>query len=215
MAAIFDEILIDPEYAPGVKGGPEFATTIIENPFSGIRQAAVTRLDAIGRWSIDYQLLSEEALRNLHKFFNCRYGMARGFRFKAPIFNQVTGETFGTGDGAKTQFGLYITDTSAGVSNAKRIVKPVAGGLTYDTRPNSVTIYKNGVAATATVSSTTGIVTFPTAPAAGVVLTWTGSYDLPVRFGTDRFGGEYDEATNSLIGSIEIIEMLPVELEID
>jgi hypothetical protein len=61
-------------------------------------------------------------------------------------------------------------------------VKPVTG---------SITIYNAGFPVTATVNSTSGIVT----DVLGDEMTWTGEFDTPVRFDTDQLRYEFIGAT--------------------
>jgi uncharacterized protein (TIGR02217 family) len=208
---VFDEILLPIEYSAVASGGPEFLTTVI-TARSGVTQRNVNRLEAKGRWQINFDLLTPEQIEELHSFFRARYGRARGFRFRAPEHWRVAGEVFATGDGATTQFPLYIYYRSGPSADRRRITKPVAGGLQYDDRPNTVRIYVNGTEATnVSVSSTTGIVTFQTAPANGATLSWTGEFDTPVTFGSDTFGASFDVVTAEW-RSVELVELLPAEL---
>jgi uncharacterized protein (TIGR02217 family) len=215
MAAEFDEVLLNPEYSALARGGPEFSTAIVSCP-SGFKQRNINRADHVGRWAISYDLLTEEALKELYDFFVARRGMAYGFRFLAPEAHEVQAsapEQFGTGDGADTTFQLQRVHTSGPRSYTRQIVKPMAGSLTYVPGTSEIKIYANAVEQTSgvTVSSTAGIVTFSVAPANGVVLTWSGVYHVPVTFGRDTFESQIDIGSTSLFG-IEIVEMLPVEL---
>jgi uncharacterized protein (TIGR02217 family) len=65
------------------------------------------------------------------------------------------------------------------VAEVRTITKPVAG---------TVHVYKDGVEQLSgwSVDVTTGIVTFTTAPAAGVAITADFELDVPVRFDTDH-----------------------------
>lgn len=215
MAAVFDEVLLEPQYSALARGGPEFSTAIISCP-SGFKQRNINRADFIGRWAISYDLLTAEALKLLYDFFVARRGMAYGYRFVAPEANNVPDsapEQFGTGTGSQTAFNLQRKHTSGPRSYDRRIVKPMAGGLTHVPGATTIKIYKNSVEQTSgvTVSSTTGVVTFSVAPALNDVLTWSGQYHVPVTFGRDQFEGQIDIGSTSLLG-IDIVEMLPVEL---
>lgn len=215
MAATFDEVLLNEEYSALARGGPEWSTAIISAPASGFKQRNINRADFIGRWIISYDLLTADALKNLYDFFLARRGMAYGFRFTAPEANNIptsAPEQFGTGDGATTVFNLYRKHISGPRSYSRRIVKPMAGGLSYVSGSSTISIYVDGVLnGSATVSSTTGAVTFAAAPANNAVLTWAGDYHVPATFGSDRFEGQIDIGSTSVFG-IEIVEMLPVEL---
>jgi uncharacterized protein (TIGR02217 family) len=223
MATTFDEtaILTDIVDYSSISGGPEKSTTIVTSPFSGVSQRNVNRLDPLHRYSINTALLTQTQLNSLRTFFHCRDGMARGFRmkdcmefwasadgsFSSPI---GTPTNFGTGDGSTTIFGLYKTYTSGGVTRTRRIVKPVSG---------SVSIYKDSVLQTLTTHYTidhaTGIVTFVTAPANGLALTWTGRFDVPVRFSTDFFDVQMNDAVSGIsYQNLPLLEIPAAEFEL-
>lgn len=215
MAAVFDEVLLNPEYSALARGGPEWSTAIVTSP-SGFTDRNINRADFIGRWTISYDLLTEAELKELYDFFVARRGRAYGFRFIAPEAQEVSAgapEQFGVGDGADTTFQLQRVHTSGPRSYTRPIVKPMAGGLAHVPGSSQVKIYKDGVEQTSGVSvnSTTGIVTFTSAPSNGAVLTWSGLYHVPVCFGSDQFESQIDIGSSSTFG-VELIEMLPVEL---
>jgi uncharacterized protein (TIGR02217 family) len=215
MAIEFDEVLLDSEYGARARGGPEFSTAVI-TAVSGVRQRNANRLDFIGRWAIAYDVLTPDSLYDLYKFFVCRQGMAYGFRFLAPEAHSVpstAAEQFGTGNGVTTTFQLQRQWTSGPRTYTKKIIKPMAGGLTYVSGASEVKIYDNGTEVTSgvSVSSTTGVVTFTIPPTNTHILTWSGTYHTPVMFGRDAFESEIDIGSTSLWG-VDIIEILPQEL---
>lgn len=228
MATVFDETAILNNCADGgvidysaISGGPEKSTTVITSPFSGVSQRNVNRLDPLHRYSINTALLTQAQLNDLRTFFHCRDGMARGFRMKdmmefwasadgTPYQPIGTPTNFGTGNGSTTVFGLYKTYTSGGVTRTRRIVKPVSG---------SVSIYKNGVLQTLTthytIDYTTGIITFVAAPTNGHVLTWTGLFHVPVRFATDYFNPQMNDAITALsYDNLPLLEIPAAEFEL-
>lgn len=83
------------------------------------------------------------------------------------------------GNGTQTAFQLTKTYTSGGENETRPLKKPVSG---------TVKIYKDSVLQSSgvTVDYTTGVVTFTTAPAVGVLITADCEFDVPVRFDTDR-----------------------------
>ena len=90
---------------------------------------------------------------------------------------------------------------SGAQSWTRRIVKPVAG---------SVRIALGGVEpapSSWSVNTTTGIVTFDTAPAAGVLVTAGFEFDVPVRFDTDRLDVTWDLDRLGSIASIPLVEV--------
>jgi uncharacterized protein (TIGR02217 family) len=124
-------------------------------------------------------LKTQTQLDELIAFFRARKGKAYGFRFKDWTDYKVTGQLIGTGDGAIKTFQLIKRYSSGGVVEVRTIAKPVAG---------TVHIYKDGVEQLSgwSIDVTTGIVTFTTAPAAGVAITADFELDVPVRFDTDH-----------------------------
>jgi uncharacterized protein (TIGR02217 family) len=161
-------------------------------------------------------------LSSLRAFFHCRDGMARGFLLKdmAEFWFSADGtplqpigsiNQFGTGDGATTIFGLYKAYTSGGVTRTRRIIKPVSG---------SVLIYKDAVLQTLTthytINYTTGIVTFVSAPANGAVLGCKGLFYVPVRFMTDFFNVEMNDAVSAIsYNNLPMLEIPPAEFDLD
>lgn len=98
------------------------------------------------------------------------------FRFRDwdPKNNTLSDEAIGTGDGTTTAFQVTQTHTVGGVSSVRNI-----------TRPASPLVVKlDGVVQPSgyAVDYSTGIVTFTSAPALGVVVAVSGEYDIPVRF---------------------------------
>jgi len=65
--------------------------------------------------------------------------------------------------------------TNGRFSTVRTITKPVSGAI----------VYVDGVEKAGTLDTATGLFT-PTNPWAGGVLTWTGEFDVPVRFASDR-----------------------------
>jgi uncharacterized protein (TIGR02217 family) len=106
------------------------------------------------------------------------YKAARGklhsFRFKDPVENAVADAQFGIGDGATTTFPLIIPYTAGSETFERAITRPIS----------PIIIKKDGVVAGSgySVNYATGVVTFSPAPSVGVVLSWSGAYDVPVRF---------------------------------
>jgi uncharacterized protein (TIGR02217 family) len=164
---------------------PEFATKI-QRASSGKETRIAYMTAPIWRWVLKYDVLRQNTvtteLSQLLGFFNARRGKFDSFLYTDPIDNAVVAAQIGVGDGATTVFQL----TRA------------FGGFTenvYDLN-GAASIYKNGVLQASGYSvSATGLLTFTAAPAAGVVITWTGSYYWRVRFDQDMA-----EANNFLVG---------------
>jgi uncharacterized protein (TIGR02217 family) len=111
-------------------------------------------------------------------FFNARYGDFDSFLFPDPDDYTVTVQPIGLGDGSNKLFQLVRTFGG--------FVEPV-----FDAN-SAPLIYVNGVLKTLTTDytiSTTGLVTFVTAPGVGLAVTWTGTYYRRMYFsqGTAQF----------------------------
>lgn len=112
-------------------------------------------------------------LQTLVGFYTARGGPFDTFLFTDPDDNTVTGQQFGVGNGSTTTW--QLTRSFGGFA------EPI------DYLNGSASVYRNGVLATSGVTvSAAGLVTFSTAPGAGVVLTWDGSFYRRVRFLGDR-----------------------------
>lgn len=104
-------------------------------------------------------------------FFNARHGDFDSFLFTDPDDNSVTAQVIGTGDGATLAFQLIRTFGG--------FAEPV-----FDVN-SAPLIYVNGVLQTLTTHytvSASGLVTFVTAPAGALPITWTGTYYRRVTF---------------------------------
>lgn len=98
------------------------------------------------------------------------------FRFRDwdPKNNTLTDEVIGTGDGSTTTFQITQTFTVGGVSSVRNITRPVS----------SFTVKKDGVTVVSgySINYATGVLTFTVAPANAVVVSVSGTFDIPVRF---------------------------------
>ena len=183
----------------GSAGGPEYSTDIVITQ-GGHEQRNINWSAARARYNVAYGVRTQEQLGTLITFFRARKGRADGFRFKDWTDYQATAELIGTGNGSITQFQLVKSYVNGSVTDTRIITKPVSG---------SILIYKAGVLQTTgySVSTTTGIVTFSTAPTAGVAITATFDFDVPVRFDTDRLSAALDSYGLSSINDIPLVEV--------
>ena len=155
----FHEVRFPDNIAYGATGGPEFATTVVATG-SGHEKRNVNWAEARGRWDVASGLKKQAQIDELIAFFRARRGKAYGFRFKDWTDYKATGQLLGTGDDAQTQFQLVKHYPSGSVIEVRTITKPVAG---------TVKVYLDGVEQLSgwSVDTTTGLVTFSTAPALG------------------------------------------------
>jgi uncharacterized protein (TIGR02217 family) len=160
---------------------PEFSTKI-QKAVSG-RETRIASWNApMYLFGLTYEFIRDQAgtqspaspydeLRTLVGFFNSRMGSFQSFLYLDPTDNSITGQAFGVGDGVTTKFQL--------ARSYGGFVEPVQN------LNGTPTIYKNGASTTGFTVDSQGLVTFATAPASGVALTWDGSYYYRVRFNAD------------------------------
>src|SRR5574341_1354221 len=176
--ASFHEVQFPTDIAYGASGGPEYSTTLFASA-TGYERRNINWAQARGKWDVGSGVKNRAQFAALIAFFRARKGRAYGFRFKDWTDFSATGQQIGIGDGTATTFQLIKTYTSGGVTETRTITKPVAG---------TVKVYKDAVQQMSgwSVSTTTGVVTFASAPDSGVVVTADFEFDVPVRFDTDR-----------------------------
>lgn len=159
-----------------IKRTPMWSTRVQSTP-SGREWRTRPMSFARYRLTLQYEFLRSAAAyqeaQQLLGFFNARAGSYDSFLFSDPDDRAVTAQPFGVGDGVSKQWQLVRTLGGA--------VEPVYA------LDGAAQIYRGGALVTSGVTVTdTGAVTFSTAPAAGVGLTWTGAYYWRVRFESDE-----------------------------
>ena len=204
----FHEVRFPDNISRGARGGPERRTQIVELA-SGAEERNASWANSRRRYDVAYGIRRADDLAAVVAFFEARNGRLHGFRFKdwadfkSCLPSQTPGPTnqlIGTGNGAATLFQLTKRYSSGAQSWTRAITKPVAG---------TVTIALNGTpqATGWSVSTTTGVVTFTTAPAAGVAITTGFEFDVPVRFDTDALDVTLDLERLGSITSIPLVEI--------
>ena len=204
----FHEIRFPDNISRGARGGPERRTQVVELA-SGDEERNASWANSRRRYDVAYGIRRADDLAAVVAFFEARYGRLHGFRFKdwadfkscppsqAP---GATNQPIGTGNGSATLFQLSKRYTSGAQSWTRAITKPVGG---------TVTIALNGTpqASGWSISTATGLVTFTTAPAAGVAITAGFEFDVPVRFDTDSLDVTLDLERLGSITSIPLLEI--------
>lgn len=180
----------------GFQGGPTFSTQVVTLR-SGAERRNALRAHPRYRFSapLTNRGLDEHAVI-IALYIACQ-GAAHGFRFKDPADYTATLASLGTTPGAnQTPVQLIKTYTTGALSTVRTIRKPVTG---------TVTVYSNGVAKAGTYSTTTGLFTPTTNWTAGQTLTWSGQFDVPVRFLSDELVFDW---TNKeiLSATVDLIE---------
>jgi uncharacterized protein (TIGR02217 family) len=151
---------------------PELSTAIVTSAGGAERRNAAWA-QARTRYDVGPGVRSEADIAALLGFYRARMGPARGFRLRDPFDYEAKDQPIGTGDGQTARFQLV---KSYG-ETVRRITRPVAG---------TVALKLNGVATAAFTLGAGGVVTLDIAPAAGVKLTASFLFDVPVRFAEDQ-----------------------------
>ena len=172
------------------RGGPRYSTAIVS-----VRSGAETRnqnwtypLHMYDAAKENRSIAQIEALLN---HFHVCAGMYYGFRYKDWIDYKsipasssgsisATDQLLGIGDGTTVTFQLRKAYTIGPVTRYRKITKPVAGTVV-------VAIASVPQASGWTIDTTTGIITFATAPANGDAISAGFEFDVPVRFASDEF----------------------------
>lgn len=161
-------------------------------------------------WSSD-----SDYIENLYKVNRS----SRGFLFISPrdsecvftgqvLRNTVTG--LNVGDGSTTTFQLQVTNSTTAHSVAWDVNYPLSGtqsDITGTSFTSAFTAYKNGVSAASTVSVTTGVVTYSTAPGVGVVATADFLAARPVMFTSKTLSTTWLEVDQVEVRSAQIEEI--------
>ena len=204
----FHEIRFPDSISRGAKGGPERRTRIVELA-SGDEERNASWTNSRRRYDVSYGIRRADDLDAVVQFFDARNGRLHGIRFKdwgdhksckpseAP---NAADQLIGTGDGTATAFQLVKRYASGAQTWVRTITKPVAG---------SVTISLNGTPQPSgwTIDPATGIITFATAPAAGVSVRAGFEFDVPVRFDSDALDVTLDIERLGSITSIPLVEI--------
>jgi len=204
----FHEVRFPDDISRGARGGPERRTQIVELA-SGDEERNASWANSRHRYDIAYGIRRADDLAAVVAFFEARNGRLYGFRFKdwadyksclPSLIPGPTDQQIGSGDGTTTAFQLVKRYSSGAQSWTRTITKPVAG---------SVRIALDGVEQMSgwAVDTTTGVVTFGSAPGAGVAITAAFAFDVPVRFDTDALDVTLDLERLGSITSIPLLEI--------
>jgi len=199
------------EIAAWLVGGRGFLTIVTETGGGNEYRNSPWEM-ARGVWDVSAALRtipdgSAFAMKTLYQYFLVARSQLYGFRLKAPYDNTddgggVLGAT-GLAVAATVAYQMFKNITVSPITYQQIVQKPVG---------SSIKIYDNGSLRTLTthytIDATTGIVTFASQPTVGHALTWTGGYDIPVRFGGDlpQIGREATGALASWQG-LKLVEI--------
>lgn len=185
----------------GWEGGPEFSTQIVTLQ-SGREFRNENYAVAKHRYSTNFLNISKEAANNIRKVFYVCRGKSRVFRYIDPLDSKAELDDFAIGDGTTKTFQLGKFTILDGVQYFRYV---------YALR--TFKLYIDDIEQTSgfTIDMNRGILTFTTAPVNGSILSWSGDFDIWVRFDIDYLPFTLDniDATNT---KIDLLEMPPPPL---
>ena len=205
----FHEVRFPVNIAFGSSGGPSRNTTVVTSA-SGKEQRNLSWEGSRRGWDAGYGMKSLRDIEAVVSFFEERRGRFIGFRWRdrfdyksCPLRSNIDAmdQPLGKGDGTTTQFQLIKRYGADFDPYDRPIFKPVTG---------TVVIGVDGVATGSgwTVDTTTGIVTFSSAPSEGEVITAGFEFDVPVRFNTDMIEVNLDHFEAGEIPTVPVIELV-------
>jgi uncharacterized protein (TIGR02217 family) len=213
----FHEVRFPVDISYGSRGGPGYRTGVVQ-----LDSGAETRFSrwatARRKYDVSYGVKTMTQLAALTSFYMARMGAANSFRYKD--FADCTSHSshhhltesgitaadqlLGVGNGVKTDFQLLKRYEPGPYERVRNITKPVSG---------TVRVALAGVEQVSgwVVDLTTGIVTFSTAPGAGVEVRAGFQFDVPVRFdesADDAMQASIDDFNSGAMQSLMLIEVL-------
>ena len=204
----FHEVRFPDNISRGARGGPERRTQIVELA-SGDEERNASWADSRRRYDVAYGIRRADDLAAVVAFFEARNGRLHGFRYKdwadyksaLPLQAiTATDQQIGTGTGSLQTFQLAKRYTSGAQTWVRTIAKPVAGTV-------RVALGMVEQMSGWTVDTTTGVITFTTAPANGVIVRAGFEFDVPVRFDSDMLDVTLDVERLGSITSIPLLEL--------
>lgn len=206
---MFYPIRIPPTPGFGFTGGPEFQTNV-QNIASGREKRNAEWSICRHKYTAPFHNVPEDAYRSIKAVFLIMRGKTHTFLHRDWGDFTAVNETFGIGDGVTTVFQLSKMSSVLGF--------PAATYTRVVTKPNvsapldiPLVIKADGSVVSPSVSELDGSVAFGSPPASGAVLTWSGEFDVQVRFDIDYLPYSLDDrnpggyVTN---GSVDLIEVL-------
>ena len=204
----FHEVRFPDNISRGARGGPERRTQVVELA-SGDEERNASWADSRRRYDVAYGIRRADDLAAVVAFFEARNGRLHGFRYKdwadykSCLPSQAitaTDQQIGTGTGSTQAFQLTKRYTSGAQTWVRTITKPVAGTV-------RVALGMVEQMSGWTVDTTTGLITFTTAPAGGVIVRAGFEFDVPVRFDSDTLDVTLDFERLGSITSIPLLEI--------
>ena len=204
----FHEVRFPDNISRGARGGPERRTQVVELA-SGDEERNASWANSRRRYDVAYGIRRADDLAAVVAFFEARNGRLHGFRYKdwadykSALPSQAitaTDQQIGTGTGSLQTFQLAKRYTSGAQTWVRTITKPVTGTVRVAL---GMVEQLSGWA----LDTTTGVITFTTAPAGSVIVRAGFEFDVPVRFDSDTLDVTLDFER---LGSITAIPLLEI-----
>ena len=204
----FHEIRFPDNISRGARGGPERRTQVVELA-SGDEERNASWVNSRRRYDVAYGIRRSDDLAAVVAFFEARNARLFGFRYKdwadykSNLPSQAitpTDQQIGTGTGSLKTFQLAKRYTSGAQTWVRTIAKPVT--VTVRVALGTVEQISGW-----TLDTTTGVVTFTSAPSNGVIVRAGFEFDVPVRFDTDLLDVTLDIERLGSITSIPLLEI--------
>jgi len=204
----FHEVRFPTAIAFGATGGPERKTDIVSLA-SGYEERNSRWANSRRSYNAGYGIRSLDDIHAVIAFFEERRGRLYGFRWKDRADFQscapgaapaATDQTIGIGDGTTRIFQLAKTYGGSDAPWTRTIAKPVAGTV-------HVAVAGTPVTSGWSVDTTTGVVTFVSAPANGAPVTAGFQFDVPVRFDTDKLEINLTSFAAGEVPSVPLVEI--------
>ena len=204
----FHEVRFPDNISRGARGGPERRTQVVELA-SGDEERNASWANSRRRYDVAYGIRRADDLAAVVVFFEARNGRLHGFRYKdwadykSALPSQAispTDQQIGTGTGSLQTFQLAKRYTSGAQTWVRTVAKPVSGTV-------RVALGLVEQMSGWTVDTTTGVVTFTTAPANSVIVRAGFEFDVPVRFDSDTLDVTLDFERLGSITSIPLLEI--------
>lgn len=192
----------------GTHGGPQRRTEIVALA-SGREERNTPWSHGRRRFDIGGAIASLDELHALASFFEARRGRLQAFRFRDPMdwkscpplqTPSPLDQPLGAGDGAAMSFQLVKVYGDGEDAYVRPIRKPAAGTIVIAADGEPVLSFET--------ATDTGVVTFATPPAEGVVLTAGYAFDVPVRFDTDHLDLTIEARDAGRAPSVPLVEVM-------
>lgn len=209
-----DEVRLPSDLSLGSSLGPEFSTEIPPSA-SGFEQRSARWQFGRMRGDLRYSVKTLAQLRTLYAFFLARHGMAQAFRVKDHQDYQAVFEGLDVSDGVTTVFQLIKSYGVGDGYDVRLIRKPVGIDFPLGNPYDSVKLYADATLLSGWVLDySTGLVTLADPVTAGAVVSWSGEFDVPMRFGSDYFPLALTQFGIGQAEPFPVVEWYPEEIAV-